>query len=381
MSLKIILLFLWLFSVKLNFFGYIINISLIITLLLILVNNSYYKYQTNFIIMLLIVCLICGCLLFLNNSYSNYLVNSFIYSFIVSLGFFSIIKIYNNDKLLLLKHIVFCCMFNSLIILLSALNENFTSWIYNFIVVTDKQYRYMFGEVLFRRYSGLAESGFSFLSTINYFSLIISIYLIKYCNLNKIIYGSFLLIIVISNIWIGRTGFFLSLVTILILFSLRVNVYSIVIFFIMSYLIIKNITFIQENFFYITDIISGDSVFFDLMLSEYIFLYNSTSDFLFGSTINNYSANSLASDVGIVNLFNYFGLFGMILYFSIYFYPLNYTSSKRSLSLVFIFSCVVLLLNLKDSYLINNSPTFKFLLILTFVLFDEKKYSPNNSNI
>lgn len=279
-------------------------------------------------------------------------------------------KLYGTSiKIELLKLFVYALFLNSLISLLCIFIVPFRDFFYTFISLNELVEKYY----IKNRYSGFVYTGFSFLSTVNSFAIIISILLYekKYIKLLKevIIIG----VIFLHIIFVGRTGIMtLGLGIILLLIKTKEHVQKkrfrkLVITFvvIITLLFLSLLPFIDiEKFIYTLKWAFEFFVsFFEKGklsssstegLKHQILIPNNPYQLLFGS--GNYDPGYVHSDIGYIQILNGGGLFVLIILFGIFVY--TYFISKKikdellGFSLLYISICI-LFINVKDLYYVS----------------------------
>lgn len=386
-----LVLFLWLIGVDIAFFGTSINISLFVSIFLAiaaLINIKLYKIFSRYIIFLFVWFVILSLYLFIltirssliSENFNSYMLSLLVFYPIYALAILQIVQLYKFDMTVLIRDMVIGCFINSSIIILSVIDISLTGWIYNFIDLSAKQDKYVFGEAIFRRYSGLATSGFSFLSVLNSFVFAAGLFLMEIRKKFTLPLILMLTIIFVSNIWVGRSGlvlgtYFLILFFInLVLFDrrdFRFRSFAVTaIIFLSSAFIFYSVQLVgEQRLDYILSLLlfegSGNLTALSILASEYFFLnFETFFSSLFGVPNFNSSGVSLISDVGVVNIINLMGIVGFIIVFLPYFLTMSFSSKNWYIKAIFFsFPFVVIALNLKDTYLYGYSPSHKFFLL------------------
>ena len=221
-----LLLFFWFFSPVVNILGVIQFKTYIVTVIIpaIIGFTHYFKYTrqskiSNLILVMMlfgfIYILVAENIGLLNGIIDFSFAKDYIIGFAIFFSAYYIVmqykKVYQEDfRQKLLLHIFYVGVVHSMLIILVAALPSFREWFYSLIWTTEKQSRYIFGDVFNRRYSGLLDTGFASLSAIHATVLSIGIYYLyefksKIKSLN--IYLLYFLLIFISLIFIGHTGF------------------------------------------------------------------------------------------------------------------------------------------------------------------------------
>jgi hypothetical protein len=275
----------------------------------------------------------------------------------------------------------------SAIVIATFISTDFKYFLYNFISVTEKSQRYLFGKVLDERYQGIAVSGFSFLSTTHALLLVIGVWGV-YMNNRKyrldeiILFFLGQLVIFVSICLIGRTGLVVILIFLCAFFIMRVfyfikylhlskktiKLYSV--FLVLSFTILFSVDLSKYsdniNYAFETVITYAESGNLDrsvagILQSHYIFPDN-TFEILFGTGNFGRSANLpyIYSDVGYVLFIFGAGIFGILIGYSFYLMGFYYSYKYRRLNpylsaFIVVYLIALIILNLKDYYYVSYS--------------------------
>lgn len=406
--LKFFLIFLWAITVNVQFGGYVINLSLIsntlLSLLFIFTVSRNFGLLRKFILFNLTwLCVVTFLVLVtyirasVNDAFlSTYFISLIIFFLVYACAIGQLVIICKSDVFAVLRFFVYALALNSLLVIFSVINFEYISWIYDYIYVTEKQSRYLFGEVVFSRYSGLAVSGFSSLSVANAFAIGIGLYLLITKQCNKKLMVLCIAAMFISNIWIGRSGIILACFYIgiygLNLFSvdkykffMRTG-HALILGFIVVSLIPFDINFdrIRYAFEIFYAVSAGEeSETLNILAGEYKLGFSTDSyQLLFGSGNLDYGRGSLFTDVGVVNILHITGIIGLFVFFAPYFWVYLFKVNNLYLRIMYYsMPVIVISLNLKDTYLVGNTPSFKFfLLLLIFHILSSEKYYDAQKN-
>jgi len=275
---------------------------------------------------------------------------------------------------------------HSSIVIATFLSPDFRDFLYSFIGLTEKSTRYLYGEVLHVRYQGIVVSGFSMLSTTHALLLVIGVwgfYMDKEKHrLSEIILFSLgQIMIFISIVLIGRTGFVVIILFLGALLFYRIDYFkkchhvskkSIKLMFAFIVIAItimltvdlseykKNIDYAFETVIKYYESQELDSSTTEVLQKHFIFP-DTTYEILFGTGNFGRSDNLpyIHSDVGYVLFIFGAGVFGMLVGYSFYFIGLFYSYKYRSLNpylsaFIVVFLFVLIILNLKDYYYIGH---------------------------
>lgn len=284
-------------------------------------------------------------------------------------------------KVELLRLFVCAIFLNSLISLLCIFIVPFREFFYTFISLNELVEKYY----IKNRYSGFVYTGFSFLSTVNSFAIIISILLYekKYIKLmNEIMIIG---VIFLHIIFVGRTGLItFGLGIILLLIKRKNNVQKkrfrklvIITAIIITLLFLALLPFIDmEKFIYTLKWAFEFFVSFSENgkfsssstegLKHQILIPDNPFQLLFGS--GNYDPGYVHSDIGYIQILNGGGLFVLIILFGIFAY--TYYISQRikdellSFPLFYISICI-LIINVKDLYYVSYT---SYSLLISMIL-------------
>lgn len=284
-------------------------------------------------------------------------------------------------KFELLKLFVFAIFFNSLISLLCIFIVPFREFFYTFISLNELVEKYY----IKNRYSGFVYTGFSFLSTVNSFAIIISILLYEKNNIKLINEVIIIGVIFLHIIFVGRTGLITLGLGIILLFIKTKNYEQKKRF---RKLIITSGIIITLIFLALLPFINMEKFIYTLKWSFEFFVsftengkFSSTSteglkhqilipekplQLLFGS--GNYDPGYVHSDIGYIQILNGGGLFVLIILFGIFVY--TYYISKKikddllGFPLLYISICI-LIINVKDLYYVSYT---SYSLLISMIL-------------
>ncbi|NCO69853.1 MAG: hypothetical protein COW76_19680 [Shewanella sp. CG18_big_fil_WC_8_21_14_2_50_42_11] len=413
-----VIFFFWMFPPVLDFAGITLKTNYLFVFLLGLISvhlffNEYKKsrYVKNIFNLLLV-----GFLYVLFVSLSSVIffdrfdfafVKDYIGGFLVIFSAFFIVKSYfkkyeNNAFDKIIFHLFIIGFVHSLIVILVFFSEAFKDFLYSFIWVTEKQERYLFGDVLNVRLSGLLDTGFSNLSTTHGMLFCLGFvwlyYLKKRLNIFlSMIFTGFLATIFLSNVFIGRSGIILSLVFVFAFYIYVVltqsiqgyvgksNIYLLV-YLLAGLLMVlvfidfeenkSNLEFAFEIFinFYETGSLTSSST--ETVLDTMMIFPNSGIGMLLGEMNFGRGEDSIPSDLGMVYIMNGVGIIGLLVMF-LFYLPIIYSSvhllKDQALKYVAFFVIFIILLsiilNFKDLYFVGFAGFFKILVILIFVLY------------
>lgn len=303
---------------------------------------------------------------------------------------------------------------HSIIILATFWSTGFRDFLYSFIGLTELATHYAFGYGADERYSGLAHSGFAFLSTTHALLLIAGIWGFYMSNKNYrwseiILLALGQITIFISIMLIGRTGFvviivFLSALIILRVFHFmkdpRLSEKTIRLFFVFCVLLLttlftvdfskytRNINYAFETVIKYAESGELDASTTDVLENQFIFP-DTTFDMLFGT--GNFGRSDklpfIYSDVGYVLFIFGGGIFGMLIGYSFYFMGFYYSYKYRRLTpylsaFIAVYFFVLIIVNLKDYYHVSYSGYCQIYFIAICALGKCVKYRNNiNMNI
>lgn len=407
-----ILLFFWFFSPVINILGIIEFKTYVLTVILpaVLGLISYFKYKqqsklSNLTLVLMlygfIYVLVAENIGLLKGIVDFSFTKDQIIGFAIFFSAYYIVQQYKENynesfRQKLLLHIFYVGVIHSVVILLLVIFPDFKELFYKFFWITEKQSRYIFGEVFNRRYSGFLDTGFASLSAIHATMLAIGLYyLYEFKNeVNSKVIFIFLSFIVFSSlIFIGRSGFVvLGLYTFLLQFAYVVYILKnrkissslfkyLIVFIIGIGLVIwlvdlskyeaeinssfeLFINFIETGSFstYSTDIILDNQLIFPLEPFE---LFFGSANFGRGSDV-------IPSDLGMVYFVNGIGIFGTVIVFLFHFILLYYAYVfRKSYTIMFyfivVFEILLIILNFKDLYFLAFSGITKIFFIYVFI--------------
>jgi hypothetical protein len=335
----------------------------------------------------------------------DYLAGFFV---LFSAGFisYSYALIYNDkciEKLML--HLFMAGALHSFLILTIVLFEPFKELFYSIIWVTEKQERYLFGDVFNARVSGFLDTGFSSLSTTHALIFCVGfIYTfglkIKFSFLQYFLYFICMFLIFLSLIFIGRTG-----ILIIVLFSfsyilffggkrvIRLKISKILFrsmayffFFLLFILIvIGNIVNIDD---YKNEIGSSFELFLnfanhgglsttstDIILNEMLIFPDNGIGLLLGELNYGRGSTPILSDLGVVYILNGAGFIGLLIMWSFYipFFlgvmsKIKYVRFHSFSFLALFFLILTIVLNFKDLYFLSFAGFTKIFFLFLFFL-------------
>jgi len=274
---------------------------------------------------------------------------------------------------------------HSAVVIATFVSSDFKYFLYDFISVTDKSMRYLFGEVEHERYQGIVVSGFSFLSATHALLLVLGVWGFYMNNKRYRLGDIFLfclgqLMIFVSIGLIGRTGFVVLLVFLIALFILRAynfikdfrlstkTIKLVFAFLILSIAMLFTVDISRYskniNYAFETAICYIESRELDrsstYILQHHFIFPDSTFDILFGTGNFGRSSNLayIPSDVGYALFIHGAGIFGMFVGYGFYFLGLYYGYKYRQLNsylsaFIAVYFFALMILNLKDYYYIS----------------------------
>ncbi len=285
-------------------------------------------------------------------------------------------------------YILLALTVNSIVLLLTVFSTDFSIQFYKFVYLTEKQYGGIFGDRIFRRYSGFSVSGFSYLSFKYMFLYLISI--IYFSNLKtsainnyKIIIMS--LILILSLFFVARTGliivllFFIYFLFKKYIYKLKLSLIlfiSIISYYFVTYTLSDQFGLAFERSFdlfinyYNNSDLTNDSL---KDLSKEFILPDNFTQWLFGR--GDFGRDSgLLTDIGWLSFINGAGIIGILVYYSIYVYTFlialankNSTLKNISISLI-LFSFFA---NFKDLVYLEHSYIQALIIILLILLWKD----------
>lgn len=395
--MKSFLFFIWLFFLVFTpqflIFGVVFNSLYLLIVPLFLID--FIKLRNDlFLNKLILILVIVLSFHFLISIYNGYLELSilkqiiiFFFMFLNFYYFFLKFKIFFPENTLyeLFMLVLIVLVLNSLTILISAIYQPFTDFLYSIVYITEKQAGAIYETNLLKRFSGFSVSGFSYLSFKYMFLYIISIsYFIKkdlkIKDSVRIILFSF--IIIFSMIFVARTGLFFIFLFFLVFllkkyfFSIRLKEMSLFFF----------IVFFVYNF-----IESSDSEVFWFAADrsfDLFFNYFNNSE-LENGTINDLSQELIfpknlyhwilgngdfgrdrifVTDIGWLSFINGSGLVGVIIYYIPYFYLfiISLNSGFRFATVSLVLSSLIA--NSKDLVFLEHSYIQAFCIMFIILL-------------
>lgn len=298
-------------------------------------------------------------------------------------------------------HLFLIGVIHSLIVLFVVFFESFREALYSVVWVTDKQDRYLFGEVMNLRVSGLLDSGFSSLSTTHALIFCLGyIYVVsigkKLSTVRLVFYSIFLLIIFSSLVFTGRTGILLVL-TFVVLFFLfaftsklvvgKLSKVGVKLLGVLMALMVVSLSFFDSEKFS-NEIDSSFEIFINLtegkgfsttstdtIKNEMLIFPETAYGLIFGELNFGRGEERIYSDLGVVYMVNGVGLIGLMImwlfYVPIMFGALNILKNRKLVPVSFFIVFMVLfsiLLNFKDLYFLSMTGFTKILFIFVFVM-------------
>lgn len=275
---------------------------------------------------------------------------------------------------------------HSVILILTFLSPSFKDFLYSFVLVSDKSWKYLFSEVQGYRFQGIVPSGFSFLSTTHSLLAATGVWAFYIDKRKKSFFSSIafvlgLFCLLLSLVLIGRTGFVILLLYMIVLLlwrnarfamcfkssgkSFKLSLSAIVILIVILSSVnfekyIVNILFAFEIVFQYLQTGRMSSVSTDKLLENEFFLPPDMLSLIFGTSNFGRGDNYIFSDVGYVLFIHGAGVIGMLISFSFYFvsmtFAYRYRKTQPELYLfILTFVAVVGILNLKDFYFFDYS--------------------------
>ena len=288
---------------------------------------------------------------------------------LISVFFFArtLVKLKSEgSKLFIIKLLLLILTINTLIIFLCVLSEEFKSFFYSLVNLTDRAERFAFGSVLSRRFSGFHVSGFTNLSIIYFICLTAVLYLMHKEGVKNSIYIFFVFLNILGLIFIARTGLILTILSLLIYLILSKRLIFFCFIFLVPVVALLAVLINQNE-----DIANNFAFAFDIFLSLYETgeLRNTTVDALiseitfppleetiiFGNGNFGRGMKYINSDSGIILIINAVGIIGLSLMFLTFcffsFYV--YRNGGQLKSLVIFLSFFIFFMNFKDFYFIG----------------------------
>lgn len=274
---------------------------------------------------------------------------------------------------------------NSIISLLCIFIEPFRNLFYSFIDINDLVFSYGIST----RFSGFIFTGFSFLSTVNSFAIILLLIFIFFDKEKIILGGCKFCIIFIHIIFLGRTGLVTFVVGIFLLFILlrkkmdknQVKKFYLLLFFLVPFFIsfilisvdkkkiLDTLTWAFEIFINLFKNGSLSTTSTDELLKNHFILPETVFNLIFGTGY--FSRDFVDSDIGYIQILTGSGLFLLLITFSLYFIGIiRYFISIKSIYSFFLLyiSFCIFIVNLKDLYYISyTSYTLLYFIIYTIV--------------
>ena len=252
----------------------------------------------------------------------------------------------------------------SLIVITSGFFNDFALHFHDLFTLTEKGYRYIGDNVLVNRYSGLSPSGFSLLSI--YLSLLL-VMLLESNFLSQLKKVTVLFLVVISLLFIGRSGLFVMILYLFFKssrymlsskgFSYIVLAWSIIL------LVISLESFVQTSFlvFALEPFFKGfDSVTLSTLINTELFF---PDEGLLGSGALIRSEGGVDSDVGWVKLAAFWGYFFTLLYalsfVVLFFYKLQFNYMFQ----VLFFITIWFVFNFKDLLFVSSGYIQAFIIL------------------
>jgi hypothetical protein len=274
---------------------------------------------------------------------------------------------------------------HSCIVIATFLWPSFKRFLYDYVSVTERSMRYLFGEVENERYQGIAVSGFGTLSTTHALLLVAGVWALYMDNRRLrtgrvILFWLRQLLIVVAIGLIGRTGFVIVLVFVGALFALRAreflrdmrvssrtikSAFAILVLSVTVFLTVdvsrysRNIDYAFETVIRFKESREFDGSTTEVLQNQWIFP-DTIVGVLFGTS--NFGRSDeltyIPSDVGYVLFIFGAGIFGMFVAYGFYLVGLYYAYRFRVLypylsAYIVIFLFALIILNLKDYYFIS----------------------------
>lgn len=378
---------LFLFTPQFIIFGLVVKSYWFIVVFLALLEISKGKIPRKFFTFLNLLLASVVYILFnglVHNVFDDFLISQIISTYFVLFSSLFIVKKYFEYYPLswinrLTNDMLVAVLFNSCILIFSAFSEDFRNFIYQFISLTEKAARYTHGiEVSNPRYSGLTVSGFSYLSVLSSFVVIIhayssfknnSFYSDKTVISNLIKY----FIISASLLLVARTGLYIILLVIIGYSAMVVKAriserkfFIPVVVILMFIFIVSLVNLLMDDFIYfafelfINYFNDGifSSVTTDTLINEMFIFSHDIFEILFGTGNFGRGENYIDSDVGWVLFISGGGMLGVLLLYAPYVYIIYFgLANKKKFYLNNILSVTVILLlvlNFKDIYYLSH---------------------------
>ncbi len=398
--------FLFLYTPQFNIFDlFIIESYWIVLIALTLIEIYYYgisKKYSPLIALLLISFSYVLINTIINEIYDYLILKQIITAFLVLMTASFLIRKYATlykYKYLdaIINDLSYSILINSLIILLTVYSNEFKEFIYQYIYITEKAERYLFGDVEVNRYPGVTVSGFTALSVMTaIIILFLMMFGIKYVEtrdkrLLKIY--AICLISTFSLIFVARTGLYISLIILLgfsliyalkilqnkaFFLSVKISILCLCFYFAVGE---TNYLFTSFAFEIINNYFSGEglrSVSTDNLIEKEFFFPINFTEFLIGNGNFGRGSEYISSDIGWVLFINFGGILGsIIIYLPLLYIGLGGFIYKKNkyFGLFLFFSMLILLIcNFKDIFYLSHG--YIQPIIFVYVLSIFQKFSP-----
>jgi len=299
---------------------------------------------------------------------------------------------------------------HAVILMLTFLSPEFKDFLYSFISVSDKSMKYLFGDSAGFRFQGIVASGFSFLSTTHALLLVAGVWAYYMEERKRGIFSTLFfisrqLILVVSLILIGRTGFVVLLIFFIMLFlwrgwrkisglkatgkSVRLLIPSVLLILVGLMSIdldkyVRNAKFAFEAYFNYLEYGTFSSKSTDQLLQNEYFLPPEFFQKLYGTSNFGRGEDYIFSDVGYVLFIHGAGIIGMIIAFCFYFvgfyYAFRYRKKLGFFSTFMMgFFVMLCILNFKDYYFLDYSGFCQiyFLLVCSLAFYVSSSRPPS----
>lgn len=343
-------------------------------------------YAIALFLLFILIIYIFVSIVYLGNKFSVSLIQYFIQVFAYLLFAGSVNWLFaapNRDIAFFIKIFSLIAILNSLVIIVEAFSPFVHNVIEGFLGQRPEKLVYATNIEKFRGFATSSGANLSFYNGLS-ITMLAWLYTIRRINLSFFLISIFILFVAL--LWIGRTGFFISIIGIFLVLStqIKASLKNIIIIMLVFYLIVQFIIFFGSKFFeahhfkYLfgfmlegySGIIHERSVA-DLLKNHYKF----PTDFwmiLFGN--GNYSGNfgHSNSDPGIIRMISAVG-FPITLGFYLIIFLLIYKYLKFTISLPIILIIVFIIAEFKEPFIIKGYSARELWFLIGYSAFDHMR--------
>ena len=284
------------------------------------------------------------------------------------------------DKLFSLLSV--CLIFQATVILLAAFVEGFAENFHSIFMLTERAERYITDNVLVNRYSGFSPSGFSILSMYMTFLLVLILNALHNQSVkSKFLHYFAIVITLISLIFVGRAGLYLSTIIIIIFFFIRFPIKSVITF---SIVVLPVAIY---NYSYFDALFNDDTLAFafELFLSDDFSSVSTNTIFeseLFIPSLSYIGSGRFTraelganTDLGWIVFLEAFGIIGTFILLGIFVYLLFVNTSTRSawFPSSILFLALIIIGNFKDLYFLSSGFIQAIIILITLNYADYKR--------